>query len=98
MEHLYEIKWSELADSSFQKLLSYTLQHFGINTVQKIIEKTFNILNLLSEFPEIGTSVNKKKGIKAILVNKNLKIIYRTHNNQIIIIEFFDTRHKPKKF
>jgi plasmid stabilization system protein ParE len=56
-----------------------------------------HFLEILSEFPEIGSVENKGKNIRGFTVVKQVNIFYRVKNDTIILILFFDNRQDPGK-
>jgi hypothetical protein len=51
---------------------------------------------LLKVNPKLGSS--EKDDIRGFLITKQNRIFYRFTNDEIIILNFFDTRSKQKKF
>ncbi len=88
---------SKRADKNLGKILAYIHSEFGESTTIKITKKIFSCIELISEFPDVGTVEIKDKGIRGFLIKRQLKIFYRIEKNRLIIVNLFDTRQHPKK-
>ncbi|MFZ4465419.1 MAG: type II toxin-antitoxin system RelE/ParE family toxin, partial [Bacteroidales bacterium] len=56
-----KIKWSKKADRSFDKIIEYLTKEWREKVSKAFVRKAFDLLEILSEFPEIGTVENKEK-------------------------------------
>ncbi len=92
-----EIVWSTRADKKFDKILEYLGKEWGNKVTKSFVKKIYDFLDILSEFPEIGTLENKEKGIRGFVIIKQVSIFYIIRNNHIIILNFFDNRQSPAK-
>ena len=92
-----EIVWSKRADLKFDKILEYLSTEWGNKVTKSFIKMVFDFLDILSEFPDIGTLENKEKGIRGFVIIKQVTIFYTLRNNRIIILNFFDNRRSPDK-
>ncbi|MCX6249745.1 MAG: type II toxin-antitoxin system RelE/ParE family toxin [Bacteroidetes bacterium] len=92
-----EIVWSKRASLKFDKIITYLIEEWGEKSAKQFIGKVFNFLEILSEFPEIGSVENKEKNIRGFTVVKQVNLYYRIKNDKIILILFFDNRQNPKK-
>ncbi len=92
-----EIKWSKRADKSFDRIIEYLHAEWGEQVVQAFVRKTYDFLEILAEFPEIGSIQVKEKAIRGFVLIKQVIVFYKVHGNSIILIDFFDTRQDPKK-
>ncbi|OFX25042.1 MAG: hypothetical protein A2033_10030 [Bacteroidetes bacterium GWA2_31_9] len=91
------IKLSKRADIKFDKILDYLLLEYGEESTKIFVKKVYNFLEVLSEFPEIGTIENREKGIRSFTIIEQINVFYRIENEKIIILTFFDNRQNPKK-
>jgi plasmid stabilization system protein ParE len=92
-----EIVWSSRADKKFDKILDYLVKEWGNKVTKSFVKKVYDFLDILSEFPEIGTLENKENGIRGFVIIKQVSIFYIIRNNRIIILNFFDNRQSPAK-
>ncbi len=92
-----DVKWSKQADKKFDKVIAYLMTEWGQVTTRNFIRKVYHFLDILSEYPGIGTIENKEKGIRGILIVRQVSLFYRIKDNTIIILDFFDNRQNPDK-
>lgn len=92
-----EIHWSKRADKKFDKILEYLLVEWGERITGTFVKKVYDFLDILSEFPEIGTIENKEKGIRGFTIVKQINIFYKVSGYTIIILDFLDNRQDPEK-
>ncbi len=92
-----EIKWSRKADKSFDSIISYLKGEFGEITTSKFVRKIHEFLDLLSEFPELGTEENKYLKIRGFVVAEQVTLFYKVRDQKIILLNFYDNRQRPKK-
>jgi plasmid stabilization system protein ParE len=92
-----EILWSKRASNKFDKILEYLLEEWGERITGNFVKKVYNFLEILSEYPEIGTIENEEKGIRGFTVVKEIDLFYKVTKNRIILLNFFDNRQNPEK-
>ncbi len=92
-----EVKWSIRADRKFDKILDYLLTEWGDRVTRNFVKKVYDFLEILSEYPEIGSIENKEKGIRGFTIVKQITLFYRIKEETIILLDFFDNRQNPKK-
>ena len=92
-----EIYWSKRADRKFDQIHEFLLNEWGENVARAFTRKVYDFLDILSEFPEIGTIENKEKEIRGFTIVKQVNLFYRIKGKKIILLTFFDNRQNPKK-
>jgi plasmid stabilization system protein ParE len=92
-----KIVWSKRASFKFDQIISYLIDEWGEKSAKQFISRVFDFLEILSEFPEIGSVENKEKNIRGFTIVKQVNIYYRIKGDTIILILFFDNRQNPKK-
>ncbi len=92
-----KIVWTNRADKSFDKILEYLETQWGNRVVRSFVKKTYDLLDILMEFPEIGSVENEEKSIRGFSLIKQVNIFYKIKGNELIILHFFDNRRNPKK-
>ena len=50
-----KVKWSKYADLSFDRILEYLQAEWGETVSRAFVRSTYEFLDLLAEFPEIGS-------------------------------------------
>lgn len=92
-----KIYWSKKAEIKFDKILVYLVDNWGDNVTSNFVKKVFNFLDILKEFPEIGTLELEEKNIRGFIIVKQITIFYTIKNDKIILLDFFDNRSNPNK-
>lgn len=92
-----EICWSRRASDKFDKILEYLLEEWGERITGNFVKKVYGFLEILSEYPEIGTVENKEKSIRGFTVVKDINIFYKVAEKTIVLLDFFDNRQNPEK-
>ena len=92
-----EVYWAKRADRKFDQIINFLIKEWGENVASAFVKKVYDFLDILSEFPEIGTIENTEKGIRGFTVVKQVDLFYRKKGNKIILLTFFDNRQNPKK-
>lgn len=92
-----EIQWSKRADKKFDEIIEYTVQEWGEKVTGSFVKRVYEFLDILSEFPELGTIENEEKKIRGYTIIKQITIFYKVSIDIIILLDFFDNRQNPKK-
>ncbi len=92
-----KIVWSKKASLKFDQIITYLIDEWSEKSAKQFIAKVFAFLEILSEFPEIGSVENKEKNIRGFTIVKQVNLYYRIKSDKIILILFFDNRQHPKK-
>jgi plasmid stabilization system protein ParE len=90
-----KVVWSSRASQKFDEIVSYLLKEWGEKPTQVFIAKVFDFIDILSEFPEIGSIENKEKNIRGFLIVKQVTVFYQIENKRILLLMFFDNRQNP---
>ena len=91
------ISWTKRASENLDNILEYLENQWGDQVVRRFIKDVYYFMELLAEFPEIGSLENKEKNIRGFTLIKQVNIFYRINNDQIIILGLFDNRQNPAK-
>ncbi|ASB50974.1 type II toxin-antitoxin system RelE/ParE family toxin [Alkalitalea saponilacus] len=92
-----ELKWTKRADKKFDRTLEYLSTEWGDQVTKSFVGKVYDFLDLLIDYPKLGSIENKEKGIRGFSIIKQINIFYRIKGNTIIILDFFDNRQNQKK-
>lgn len=90
-----KVRWSKYADQSFDRILEYLRTEWGENVTRAFVHRTYEFLDLLAEFPEIGTIENQEKQIRGFVLIKQVTVFYIRKDDFIVLLNFYDTRRKP---
>ncbi|MFZ2906446.1 MAG: type II toxin-antitoxin system RelE/ParE family toxin [Cyclobacteriaceae bacterium] len=92
-----KIIWTKRANQKFNKIIDYIEQEWGTTVALNFVKKTYNILDLISDLPELGTLESPEKMIRGFLLTKRNRLFYRVTEKEIILLNFFDTRSRAKR-
>lgn len=92
-----KISWTKRASTNFDKIIEYLEIEWGDQVTRRFIKEVYDFLDVLSEFPEIGSFENKEINIRGFTLIKQVDILYRISGNRIIILGLFDNRQNPSK-
>jgi plasmid stabilization system protein ParE len=65
------------ADVKFDKIIKYLTDEWGENVTKAFVKRTFDFLDLLDDFPEIGSIENPDKQIRGFVLLKQLTVFYK---------------------
>ena len=89
-----KVKWSKYADQSFDQILNYLEAEWGKNVTSVFVRRTYEFLDLLAEFPEIGSMENAENQIRGFVLIKQITVFYIRKTDSIILLNFYDNRQK----
>ena len=92
-----EIRWTTRADIKLDHLIIYLETEWGESVVSAFMRKLYDFLEILSEFPEIGTIQYPEKSIRGFTLTKQVNVFYKIESDCIVLLDFFDNRSNPKK-
>lgn len=89
------IIWSHQAASDYLDTLKYWIEHNRSNKYSsKLIKEVEKKEKLISKNPNIGT-LSELEGIRYVLIDKNFSLHYKTNEDVIEILAFWDNRRNP---
>jgi len=91
------ILWTTRADIKLDQLIIYLESEWGENVVKAFMRKLYDFLEILSEFPEIGSMQYPEKRIRGFALTKQVTIFYMIDSNHIVLLDIFDNRSDPNK-
>lgn len=68
------IFWSKKAYEKFDQIIKFLIEEWGEKTTKSFVRKVYDFLEILQEFPEIGTVENKKSNIRGFVIIKQLTL------------------------
>ena len=92
-----EIRWTTRADIKLNHIIKYLETEWGESVVKAFMRKLYDFLEILSEFPEIGSMQYPQKDIRGFSLTKQISLFYKIEKDQIILLDLFDNRSDPKK-
>lgn len=91
------IVWNRRASDSFNAIIDYLQKEWGDRVTKNFVSRTYQIIEFLSENPEMGTLENYEKQIRGFVISKHNTLFYRIDGKRIILLNFFDNRQHPHK-
>lgn len=88
---------SKRAEKDFSRILEYLEFHWGISTSEKFKSITNDFLDILENFPEIGSLEFPQKNIRGFQLTPHNRVFYAIRKSHILILAFFDVRQNPRK-
>ncbi|MBX2969023.1 MAG: type II toxin-antitoxin system RelE/ParE family toxin [Cyclobacteriaceae bacterium] len=92
-----KVVWTKRANSKFNKIIDYLEGEWGHYVTRNFVRKTYDIIDLIADQPELGTLEHQEKMIRGFLLTKHNRLFYRVTDREIILLNFFDTRSGPKR-
>lgn len=92
-----KIALTKQAEKNYHSIKEYIIDEWGERVAEAFEQKTIDFLDLLEDFPEIGTIEVVEKHIRGFQLTKQTRVFYRIKGERIIILNFFDVRQDPKK-
>jgi plasmid stabilization system protein ParE len=92
-----EVFWSKRADKKFDKIIGYIEEEWGKHRDSLFVKKVYDFLDILAEFPEIGTIEKNELNIRGFVIVAQLTIFYQIREDKLIILNFYDNRQNPKQ-
>jgi plasmid stabilization system protein ParE len=91
------IIWNRRASNKFNAIIEYLEKEWGKNVTRSFVVRTYQIIEILAQNPEIGTVENKEKQIRGFVITKHNTLFYRIENDSLVLLSFFDNRQHPQK-
>ncbi|MDR2206035.1 MAG: type II toxin-antitoxin system RelE/ParE family toxin [Flavobacteriaceae bacterium] len=95
-----KIIWTDFAIENLKDIFYYHSANVGKKVAHKIRKQILKSTEQLTNHPESGQIEPNLENLKQnhrYLVSGNYKVIYKIVDNQIIIVDIFDTRQNPEK-
>ena len=92
-----KIVWTKRANIKFNNIIDYLEKEWGSNVTQNFVKTTYDIIDLISDQPDLGTLEDENRKIRGFLLTKHNRLFYRITDEEIILLNFFDTRSGGKR-
>ena len=90
-----DILWSKKIEQKFEKLIEYLEDEWGTASVRIFVKKVFDFIDVLQEFPTIGTIENSELNIRGFVIMEQITLFYQIRDEKIILLNFYDNRQNP---
>ncbi len=91
------VVWRRKANKEFNAIISYLQENWGENVTSAFVKKAYQTIDLLSQYPHMGTLENYEKQIRGFVITKHNTLFYREESEELILLNFFDNRKHPNK-
>ncbi|EHQ30158.1 type II toxin-antitoxin system RelE/ParE family toxin [Mucilaginibacter paludis] len=91
------IVWTKRANHSFNCVINYLENEWNEKVTKSFVIRTYKVIELLADNPEIGTIENYDRKIRGFLIIKHNILFYRVTDTEIILLNMYDTRSNPIK-
>src|SRR5438477_12321402 len=93
----YEIIWTKYASNDLEKIINFLSDNWSYKIAREFIIECDIKIELISVTPFLGTISKKDSSVRRILVTKHNYLYYELIEDQIVLLNFFDTRQDPAK-
>ena len=95
-----EIRWLKEAEDELATMVDYVLRNQGQNVALQVYDNIISQIDLLAEFPELGTSESrykfKGKPLR-VLHSRHTRVYYSVQETRIDIILLWNNRMDDRK-
>ena len=89
--------WAPQAVYNFNGILVYLLENWTLEVALDYESNVYDLIDTIVHNPSIGTASEKYAGLRKFLITKHGFLIYRISENNLEIVDIFDTRQNPDK-
>ena len=89
--------WSPQAVYNFNGILIYLLENWALEVALNYENNVHALINTIVRNPFMGMASDKYAGLRKFLITKHSFLIYRISENNLEIVDIFDTRQAPDK-
>ncbi|WP_020606688.1 type II toxin-antitoxin system RelE/ParE family toxin [Spirosoma spitsbergense] len=93
----YPVVWTDNADRSLYELTDFLAQRWSGQIVEEYVDRIYDCIDSLSQFPEMGRVVNEDKDVRAFIILPYTRLYYQFKEGQVFLLRFTDTRQKPDR-
>lgn len=92
----YAVNWSPASKADYARILNRIESKYGLAPVLKFMDKTDEVIKVISKHPEAGGNTSKEK-VKRYVITEQTTLLYEVNNETIELLYFWDTRKDPEK-
>jgi plasmid stabilization system protein ParE len=96
---VFKIIWTPTALNSYLEIMYFLEKNWTAKEINTLARNVDDKIKLLKTFSRIGSPFNKRKNLRKTLVHDHIQLYYKIAHTeqQIILIQFWDTKRNPKK-
>ena len=88
--------WSPHANREYERLLDYLITEFGSNTAIKFDRHVEEVLELISQHPQMYPQSEIKSNVHRCVLHQNTSLYYRIKNDKIELVSIWANKRNPK--
>jgi plasmid stabilization system protein ParE len=92
-----KVVWTRRALRNFNRIIDYLEEEWSQKVTTDFVRKSYKIIELLRTYPQLGSLENQEKDIYGFLITSHNRLFYRFSEEEIILLNFFDTRQGVKQ-
>ena len=92
------IVWTPEAERTFQLQLDYLEENWSEVTLRKFIDRVFEVIEQLEEYPEMYPAYRADERIHYGVINSYITLYYKVKEKQIDLLLFWPNRQSSDKF
>ncbi|MEO8111414.1 MAG: type II toxin-antitoxin system RelE/ParE family toxin [Ginsengibacter sp.] len=92
-----KIVYTKNFETSVNSTKDWLEKQWSFEMAEKFILELYELVNLISTQPKIGSVSQREKSVRKILLSKHKRIYYRINGKTITLLDLFDTRQNPKR-
>ena len=89
-----EIILTPNAKDTLLSIVSFIQLKWGDRSAEKFIEKTYKVLDTISQQPYLFKAY-EEKNVRKALITKQTSVVYRVLHDRIEVLFFWDNRQEP---
>jgi len=87
-----KVVWTKRAKENYINILTYIANKFGNSSGEKYHHRVEELINLLRQFPELGTNQVGLNNLRGIILYRRTTIFYTFKDKEVKIINIVDNR------
>ena len=91
----FTVLWSDEASKTFEGIVTFIFEEWGILAAQKFESRVIEILELLKFRPYSFQSIDQFPSYKKILVSKQTYLFYEIDGDNVVLTYFWNNAKNP---
>ncbi len=89
------IYWSPLADETYDEILDYLSNQWGLQITINFMDEVEHTLELIRKYPEMFEASSSHPNIRKGFITKHTTLFYEIKGNNIELLVFWNNRRNP---
>jgi len=94
------VEWTKQAEQALDEATDFVFQEYGWDACDRFLYRVLHTAKLLENHPHLGPIepllINRQVAYRSVVVGHLNKIVYCILDNQISVVDFWDTRREPE--